>query len=148
MRFYIVTISILIFVSFSHFTIQKSNLEDRNGLSDQIDSSFKVYKIDSINNYYLVYAKRHDSLFKIVSEKAINTNCEKIRVDNNYIMSLASIWTKPIMMGNLNVSPSMTPHVTCLGFDDSTSICIDRANGIYDLFTCDNLVGLGYLSKK
>jgi len=51
------------------------------------------------------------------------------------------------MIGNVNISPSQTPHVTGLAFDDSTIIRIDRKNGIYDLFNCDNILGLSYKTK-
>ena len=109
------------------------------------DFSYEIYQIDSINDYYLVFAKKSDSLFKIVSAKTTNNSCERIQLNKKYALSLHSIWTKPIVINNTDVSPSQTPHVTGLGFDDSTTIKIDRANGIYDLYKCENLRGLCYL---
>ena len=110
--------------------------------------SYEVYNIDSVNNFYLIYVKKTDSIFKIVSSKTTNNNCEIIKLNQKYNFSLHSIWTKPIMIGNINASPSQTPEVTGLYFDDITIIRIDRENGIYDLYNCDNLQGLCYLKNK
>ena len=126
----------------------KSSLAIIQSADTDRDFSYEVYKIDSINNFYLIYAKKSDSIFKIVSSKTTNTNCESIKLSQKYNFSLHSIWTQPIMIGNVNVSPSQTPHVTGLRYDDSTTIWIDRAKGIYDLYSCDNLQGLCYLKKK
>ncbi len=114
-----------------------------------IDSSlYKVYKIDSINTYYLIYAKRKDSLYKVVSKKGENVeSLITIKIGGQYDLKLNSIWTKKIMIGGVNVSPSVTPNVTCLSFDDSTKICIER-DSINDLHQADNLLGLYLISKN
>ena len=109
------------------------------------DSTFIVYKIDSINSYYLIYAERRGEKFKIVSKKQQNSKCKRVSVNESYVLSLESLWTTPIMIGDVDVSPSIIPHVTCLGFDDSTTICIDRDNRIYDLFRTRNIKGLCFL---
>lgn len=85
------------------------------------DSLFRIKKIDSINNYYLIYAKKGDSLYKIVSEKVRQQNCQRIKENGVYKLLLSSIWRENILIGNVNVSPSLTPHVNCLSFNDSTS---------------------------
>jgi len=102
---------------------------------------YKIYKIDSLNNYYLIYAKRKDTLYKIVSKKETALNSIKISYGGEYGLILSSIWNKSIMIGGVNVSPSMTPNVTCLSFDDSTKICIER-DSINDLHHAENLRGL------
>ena len=109
-----------------------------------VDSVYQVYQIDSIHSYYLIYAKNNTGIIKIVSKKTFSNVCYNLKLNQNYYFSLHSIWTKPVMIGKINASPPLTPHVTCLGFDDSTSICIDREHGIYDLYDCDNLKGLCY----
>jgi hypothetical protein len=110
--------------------------------------SYEVYKIDSINSYFLVFARRDDSLFEIVSKKDNSLDCKKIRVGQQYNLALKSLWSEDRWVGNLNVKPSLTPHVTCLRFDDSTSICIDREHGIYDLFLTPSLTGLFYIGAS
>jgi hypothetical protein len=106
--------------------------------------SYEVYKIDSVHSYYLIFAKRDDSLFKIVSKKDSSLAYRKIQAGQKYNLTLNSLWNQDIWIGNTNVKPSLTPNVTCLGFDDSTSICIDREHAIYDLFVTPSLKGLCY----
>jgi hypothetical protein len=108
------------------------------------DSIFTVLKIDSINNYYLIYAKRKNQWFKIVSKKDNILIDSRIKISNDYKFSLHSIWNEKIMIGGINVSPSQTPHVTCLGFDKETTVCIER-DSINDLFITKNLKGLKYI---
>lgn len=108
---------------------------------------YNVYKIDSVNNYFLIYAKKNNSHYKIVSEKKELKCKEKIRINAGYRFSLQSIWTQEIWIGNINVSPSLTPHVTCLAFNDSTTICIER-DSINDLFRAHNLTGLCISKSK
>ena len=109
------------------------------------DSSlFKVYKIDSINNYYLIYAKRRDTFYKIVSQKWFNYNCKNIIIGSKYSFILTSIWNTPIIIENENVSPSMILHVTCLSFDKKTNICLER-DSINDLFSASNVKGLCFI---
>ena len=102
---------------------------------------YKVYKIDSVNSYYLVYAKRKDTIYKIVSKKDIMPQCNEIRLGMSYRLELGSIWKQKTVIGNSNVSPSVTLNVNCLSFDDSTRICLER-DSINDLFYAENLKGL------
>ncbi len=46
----------------------------QNHFSKSADS-YKVFKIDSINSYYLIYAEKNDTLYKIVSKKEIESGC-------------------------------------------------------------------------
>jgi hypothetical protein len=115
-----------------------------NMISDS--SLYKIYRIDSLNSYYLVYAKRKDTFYKIVSKKEEIINSIKIKNGGEYELKLNSIWTKDIMVGGVNVSPSVTPNVTCLSFDDSTKICIER-DSINDLHQAANLRGLYMVNK-
>lgn len=49
---------------------------------------YKVYKIDSIRNYYLIYVRKKDTLYKIVSEKTALINCNLIRINQEYDFKL------------------------------------------------------------
>jgi|LakMenEpi03Aug12_release.lakeMendotaPanAssembly.Ray.scaffolds.fasta_scaffold299590_2 hypothetical protein len=119
-----------------------SNNALRNERSD--DFLYKVYKIDSINSYYLVYSVKRDTLYKIVSKKEFNLVGNQVMVGKNYPFQLSSIWTKPIIIGEVNASPSVTPHVTCLSFDDSTKICLEK-DSINDIHQASNLRGLYFI---
>ena len=96
--------------------------------SSKIDG-YTIYKIDSINNFYLVYATMSKKNFKIVSMKENQEfDCSKIQINGKYLFQLKSIWHS-------------LPHITCLGFNDSTTICLERPI-INDLFVASNLKGL------
>ncbi len=129
-----------------HSRVTQSDSNQQQKIISNNDSLYKIYKIDSINNYYLIYAKRQDTLYKIVSKKEIIPNCIHVRVGEEYMLLLSSIWTKKIMIGNVNASPSVIPHVTCLGFDDSTEICLER-DSINDLHYAENIKGLCFIKQ-
>lgn len=108
------------------------------------DSIFTVHKIDSINNYYVVYLKKSDTWFKIVSKKdSEGESRNKIEIEKSYFFSLHSLWDEKLIINGIDVSLSKTPNVQCIGFDEKTSICIER-DSINDLFTTKNLQGLKY----
>lgn len=130
--FYLSIICFLSLCGCSNYTYSKS----------KYDSLYKVYKIDSINSYFVVYAEKAGGIYKIVSKKNVDKCKSKIVPDRYYHFELVSIWNQPTMINGVNVSPSITPNVTCLGFDDSTRICIERENSINDLYEARNLKGL------
>lgn len=109
-----------------------------------VKNSYSVYKIDSINNYYLIYAKANDTLYKIISKKETIAAARKIETGKKYKFKLHSIWNQDIFINGLNASPRFVPHVTCLGFDSITDICIERPL-INDLHYADNVKGLRFI---
>jgi len=109
----------------------------------ELPTIYKVYKIDSINNYYLVYARKGDSLYKIVSKKMSFENCNRIRINNNYEFRLhSSIYGSK--MAEKTISPQYTLLVTCFSFDDTTNICLER-DSINDLHHAENIKGLCFI---
>jgi hypothetical protein len=141
--FFVLTIPVLC----SFGSADSSNKSYFNTIAKPSDSLFTVNKIDSVNNYYLVYLKKGTNWYKIVSKKENLDNAKKIKVNSSYKFSLKSIWNQEILIGGVNVSPSLFPHVTCLSFDKETSICIER-DSINDLFVSKNLKGLHYIKNK
>lgn len=100
---------------------------------------YKVYKIDSINNYYLVYAKRAAMKYKIVSVKAKAKNrYAKIVIGGDYKFRLHSRFEHLNKFGD----PLLRTQVNCYFYDDSTAICLERKDSIYDLYQANNLRGL------
>ncbi|TDQ07715.1 hypothetical protein [Pedobacter metabolipauper] len=103
---------------------------------------YEVYKIDSINTYYLIYAKRGDSLYKIVSKKNFNRKCTEIKSGLSYDFKLHS--SLKGFIGNIAISAKQLPHVNCYSYDDSTEICLEK-DSITDLYHADNIQGLCYI---
>jgi hypothetical protein len=116
------------------------------GTSNKSLSSYKVYKIDSINTYYLIYARKGDSLYKIVSKKNVVGNCDSvIRLNSSYEFELHSSLTD-FKIGKIVVSPKATLNVPCFYYDASTTICLE-GDSIRDLYYADNVKGLCFIKK-
>ena len=117
---------------------------NRNNSFDATGSQrhyLRVYKIDSVNNFYLIYAKNTKSFFKIISEKKTIDNCRNIYIKGKYNFSLTSIWNYKMFINGVNVSPSTNLLVNCLAFDSVTYICLER-DSINDLYHANNIEGL------
>ena len=111
-------------------------------------TSYKVYKIETINDYYLIYATKKDSLYKIVSKKESSTsNCTKIRLNNYYNFKLHSRRENAPTIGGVKLNPVNYLDVHCYMYDKDTKICIDTKNGIYDLYYADNVKGLCFIKE-
>lgn len=106
-------------------------------------TSFEVYKIDSINSYYLIYAKRTDTLYKIVSNKEKIKNCYSIRKGMKYKFKIHAISDNAPTIGGLKIKPVNYLDVACYQFDKETKIC--REDGMHDIYYVDNVKGLCYI---
>lgn len=100
---------------------------------------FNIYKIDSINSYYVIYAKKNSTIYKIVSKKEILPDCSRIYSGKGYTLNLISIWNKQNKIGEVEITPSA--HINCKSLDDSTKVCIERGY-INDIYIAENLKGL------
>lgn len=121
------------------------------------NTNYLIKKIDKNNSWYIIYAERKDTLFKIVSyaESKVDENCKKIVVGGKYDFELKSkkenvpvingIRLKP--MNHLDVESKVFEKdgVECYVFDKKTTICLDPKRGIYDLFYTNDLKGICYL---
>jgi hypothetical protein len=119
---------------------------------EQKDSISKAYLITDIkakNSWYLIYAERLDTCYKIVVKKheKVNRNCEKIIVGNYYNLNLRARSEKVIEIRGVNINPINNIDVHCYSYDEDTNICIEPENGIFDLYYTDDLTGLYYLKK-
>jgi len=108
---------------------------------------YNVYKIDSINNFYLIYAKRGDSIYKIVSKKERNQYCDTIiKTNRKYEFKLHSQSYNP-KTGKLDELLENSLLVSCFYYDDSTKICLER-DSINDLHYAENIKGLCFIKIK
>ncbi|TKC60165.1 hypothetical protein FBD94_14725 [Pedobacter hiemivivus] len=142
MKYILLLITLVFIACVSSKLTQSANINADEKLSNGL-YNYKVYKIDSINTYYLIYAKKGDSLYKIVSKKTLNKNCEKIQRNISYAFKLRSGLTD-FHIGGVLVSSKQLPHVNCYTYDDSTKICLER-DSINDLYHADNIQGLCYI---
>ena len=105
---------------------------------------YKIKKIQTKNDWYIIYAEKQDSTFKIVSgsEIGLNSECEKIRVGKSYAFELKSRRNNVPEINGVKLSPVNYLDIECYSFDKDTEICIEPKKGIYDLYHANNLKGL------
>jgi hypothetical protein len=100
--------------------------------------SYRVYKIDSIGNYYLLYLNRGERNYKVVSEKTDNISCKKrIKVNRKYELELGSIWD--MFFGTDFASGH---KIGGIEFPGKTVIYVERENSILILHYAKNIKGL------
>lgn len=133
----------LIFLCLSGLILSCSQFQSVNKKSD-LDSCY-VNRIDSIDNFYLIYVDKNDSLFKIVSQKEMIVNCKKIKVGSKYNFVLRSIRNNAPTIGNIKIVPVNHLDTHCYQFDTNTKIC--KEDGVHDLYFVDNLKGLCFKEK-
>lgn len=126
-KFFLLTVISFLLFSFSRL----------NTVSIQNRLEYKIIKIDSTSNLYILFAKRNDSIFKILSEKVDNSNCDNIiRENKNYSLKIESVFS-PNFHEKLEIK-SYT-------FKDS-KIKLGTDGSVWDLFTSENIESLCYLN--
>jgi hypothetical protein len=114
----------------------------------QSDSSYLVTAIDSINNWYTIYATRGDSVYKIVAKKdPQNLGCKRtITIGQSYNLVLHSRKNETPEINGVKVKPVNSLDVQCYTYDENTNICIEQKKGIFDLYHTPNIKGLCYIN--
>jgi hypothetical protein len=115
-------------------------------------AGYKIVKIDSINNVYLIYARKEGSLFKIpslkdgsdASDKVRENDCEKINVGKRYKFKLNSMMTGKLI-GNIEIPYEMTKHAGGVNYY-GTIIEVER-DSINDIYYADNIKGLCFVKE-
>ncbi len=103
---------------------------------------FKINKIDSINNYYLIYSLKGNKKYKIVSKKRTTefVKCKGFLTENSYYnFELENLIPEEESSNPLENKPSF-PVLSCYLFDDDTKICEEVEMEI--LYKAKNLKGL------
>lgn len=111
---------------------------------DSYTELYKIKKIQPKNNWYIIYAEKQDSVFKIISGREIGLNyeCEKIKVGKFYAFELKSRRNNVPEISGVKLSPVNYLDIECYSYDKDTEICIEPKKGIYDLYHTNNLKGL------
>lgn len=134
----IITFTLLYIVSSSSFVVSYG--------CNSNDGDFKVLKIKSEKSFYIIYAERNDTLFKILSkkEKTKCLSCEKIRKKKKYYFSLETLFPRYIQQSKC--PPPGTTGRMGIGYY-GYSVPLETENNIWDMFEATNLEGL-YIIKK
>lgn len=123
-----IIISVLLILACCKTKTTSNLIIDKNEIS-----TYKIKKIDSIENVYIIYARKTDSLFKIVSVKTESNDCKKIEVGKSYNFELKTAFI------NKTTSPL---HLAGIIYHN-TPINLER-DSINDIYTSVNLKGLCY----
>lgn len=103
---------------------------------------FKIKSIKDEKEFYIIYAKRNDSLFKIVSKLEGRTNGEKIKVGRHYNLKLEKFFPLDSIFGI-----AIAPNAGIRGFGyGEKSVYIERKSH-NSLYRAKNLKGL-YLDNE
>jgi hypothetical protein len=97
------------------------------------ESKFEIWDIDSVQTVYLIYAKRNDSIIKIVSKKESHSNCEPILKGKLYELKVESLLK----------NTASKRHIGGVKYN-GILIKLEGEKVVWDLFICDDLKGLCY----
>jgi hypothetical protein len=113
-----------------------------NGQENSHDS-YLVKKIKSKKSWYVIYAMRNDSLYKIVSDKVKHQDrkCNQIVVGEKYDLILKS--NIPEVNG-IKLMPINYLDVKTIFSPGQSVWSIEPRKGIFDTFHTDNLKGRCY----
>ena len=118
-----------------------------NKSNECTEIDYTIIKIDSIKNWYLIYATRNDSIFKIVSIKNQNFKCERILVGKRYHLELQKRLENVLSKDGLKIMPMNYLDVSGIVFDPYTDVFVPNEKGIFGFYTCKNIEGLCHVEK-
>jgi len=101
---------------------------------------YYISNIDSINNYYIIYAREviKGHKYKIISKKEICNSRSKIRPGNTYYLEIKSLFSAVI-----DGKEYVIDNIDCAVIENN-SFCKEPENLIFDVSKSKNLKGLCY----
>lgn len=95
---------------------------------------YKIIKIDSLENVYIIYAELNDNIYKIVSEKQKLSKCNPIEEDKFYNFKLKSAFPENFYQKRDKYGIKLF----------NTEIKLENDSIVWDIFLTKNLKGLCY----
>ncbi|HEU4496432.1 MAG TPA: hypothetical protein VFR70_05220 [Flavobacterium sp.] len=118
----------------------------KKSLGNKNTELYRISRLDSINSYYLIYATKKDSTYKIVSKKSYAKNCSEIKIGSDYQLHLKSMRDNAPTINGIRMSPINYLDIKCYQFDETTQIC--KEDGIYDLYFTDDIKGKCLVTRR
>lgn len=129
MRYLILILSIILFISCK-------------SLNNQKQAKYRVYKIENLISYHIIYCEKDGQKYKIVSKDDKTTNkYKKIKTGEFYNFILKN-YTPKNNDNNPLTNTNTTPYVIRCYMFDGTKVCEEE---FIKLYTTDNLKGLYYI---
>ena len=111
-------------------------------------NGYKIIKIDSIKNVFVLSALRSDTLYKILSYFDSSNKCRNVFVNNTYKLNLKSLFIRGFVDSSgrkFDITPDAVPGLTGLEYH-GVLVSIDKLpNQKRDLFEATNLNGLCFV---
>lgn len=108
-------------------------------------NSYKIIKIDSISNVYVLSALKSDTLYKILSYNDYSNKCRNIIINNSYRLNLKSVFVRGFTDSTgrkFDITPETVVGLNSFEYH-GVSVSIDNLpNQKRDLFEASNLNGL------
>lgn len=141
MKNYFLFITLLTLVISCKTTFTESDIKNRS------TTLYEIYKIDSIKNYYIIYAKDERLKFKILSKKQNQYKCDKLKINNKYPLQILPLSLNPQMFDSTspNYLNRYSHSLLCYPLKDSTNVCVET--GIADIYFTKNIVGLCFVKN-
>ena len=119
--------------------------QTQNVVNTEGEDFGRIYQIIDIKDeksFYVIYAQKSDSVFKIVSEKNIViAPCEKVQIGRSYLLYINEIFPLDSLLGK-KVMPNL--GIKALTLKDGSSVFIDEKSH-YKLYKANNLNALCYM---
>jgi hypothetical protein len=108
---------------------------------------YEIYKIDSVKNYYIIYAKKDRLKFKILSKKQNQYQCDELKINSKYLLQILPLSLNPQMFDSTspNYLNRYSHSLVCYPLKDSTDVCVE--NGITDIYFTKDIVGLCFIKN-
>ena len=98
---------------------------------------FKIKSIKNKGEFYIIYAKRNDSLFKILTDPKVKAIGEKIKVGRYYDLKLKKIFPHDSIFGI-----AIAPNAGIVGFDYGETTIYKEKRSHNIVYEAKNLNGL------
>ena len=140
-------IGIYLLITISLILLLASN---RERVSYCKQNDYMICKIDSVNNWYIIYANRNDSTFKIASLNIAilnktDNNCDSvITIGKRYNLSLQKRLENVLSYRVLKLLPFASSLDIQGGatYNPDTDVFVEYKKGEFGLYTCKQLEGL------
>ena len=110
------------------------------------NSKYEVLSLTSSDTHEIIYLKKDDRTFKLISKK-IDFGCENIIiVGEKYYFDLKSVFEIQIKNNHSIFTISEHANIDCIKID-SEQFCKEHEKGIYDIYSTVNLKGLCYIAN-
>lgn len=106
-----------------------------------LNEEYLITKIDSVDDYFVIYVKQSSQNYKLISEKKRVVCSGKIEVGKKYCLKTESIFNFKIKNKDSVYVISNSVNIDCILFGN-IQVCKEYDKGIFDVLETKDLQGL------